>query len=205
MPRVQMYGDPEAVAKKAAEKVRDEISRKLDEALEGAIRILDAARNRALTKLEREIGSLLREAEEKVRAERATREAELRVTELNTRNEWIEKAVQEALRRLRGYVGEDTYARFMRELLRQAAEAMKEVSNEAIIYPTEPDRDLLSKLVSEEQLPVRVSIAGETVEGHGGFILASPDGKVRLDYRLEAVLSETIEEAREAAARALFS
>ena len=203
MPRVRLYGDPAAVAKTAAEDVRNELVRKFDEALDGALRVLDAAKNRALAKIEKEVGSILREAEERVRAERATREAELRVEELNARNEWIEKAVAEALKRLRSRVGEEAYSKFLADLLKKAAEMLRE-KGEMIVEPTAPDRDLIEKLVSSMELPVKVRIASETVEGAGGFIASSPDGSIRLDYRLEYVLADVIEEARAAAAKALF-
>ncbi|WP_048191228.1 V-type ATP synthase subunit E [Pyrolobus fumarii] len=204
MPRIHMHGDPHAVAKKASEKVREEINKKIDEALDAAIRILDAAKNRALAKLEKDISAILREAEEKVRAERAVREAELRVAELNARNEWIEKAVNEALRRLRSRVGDEAYTAFLEDMLKRAAETIRETATEAVVYPTKADRDLLEKLVGGASLPVKFTLAGEDIEGVGGFVVATPDGKMRLDYRLEAVLSDILEEAKAAAAKALF-
>lgn len=203
MPSVRLYGDPAAVAKTAVEDVRSELTRKFEEALDGAIRILDAAKNRALAKVEKEIGEILREAEERVRAERATREAELRVEELNAKNEWIEKAVSEALRRLRSHVGDETYSKFLADLIQRAAEALRE-KGEMIIEPTSRDRDLIERLVSSLQLPVKVTISSENVDGYGGFIASSPDGSIRLDYRIEYVLADVIEQARAAAAKALF-
>ncbi len=203
MPRVRVYGDPESVAKRAVEELRGEIVRKLDEALDGAIRILDAARNRALTRIEKEVGDALREAEERVRAERATLEARLRVEEMNARNEWIERAVNEALKRLRDALGEEDYRRFLESMLRMAADTLRDVG-EMVIYPVESDRALIEKIVAETQLPVKATIAAESVEGYGGFIAASPDGSIRLDYRVESVLSEAIEDARAAAAAKLF-
>jgi len=203
VPRVRVYGDPESVAKRAVEELRAEIVRKLDEALDGALRILDAAKNRALTRIERELGEALREAEERVRAERATYEARLRVEEMNARNEWIERAVNEALKKLREALGEDEYRRFLEALVRNAAEALRD-AGEMIIYPVESDRPLLEKIVAEAQLPIRASLAAESVEGYGGFVASSPDGSVRLDYRIESVLAEAVEEARAAAAAKLF-
>ncbi len=205
MPRVTLSGNPEAVAKKAVEKLRDSIDSKMREALDAAIRILDSARIRALERVEREVSQILREAEEKVHAERAVRETEIRVAELNARNEWIERAVREALKRLRGALGEEEYTAFLRDMLRRAAESLKAMDiSEGVVYPTEPDRDIVEKLVATEKLPVTLRVADRSVEGLGGFIVASPDETTRLDYRLESVLADAIEDARAAAAKQLF-
>ncbi len=205
---VRVVGKPEKLLESIFRKLVDEIiEKKIDEALAAALNLLATARDQALASIEEEVEGILRMALERLRAHESSLEARLRVDLARLRAEYTEKAVMEALRRLRDVVREDEYREVLRRLLLDALKLISSYTSEAIVTPTSRDasivRDLLPQVAAE--VPgLNVRVGEEPVEGIGGFIVESADGKVRFDYRLESLLSQALDRARARALKELF-
>ena len=199
---VRVAGSPEKLVDEVFGRVAAEIDEKVRAALEAAKEILRKSYEDNLSRLESELQRAAREAREIVESTTAKQEVELRKTLARIRAEAVEEALREALARLKSYVGEEDYTRFLARLV---ADAAAKAGGAVTLVPVRGDEELLRRAVRQAELPrgARVEVAEETVEGLGGFIARTVDG-VSLDYRLEVVLSQAIEEARARIIETLF-
>ncbi|NPA04914.1 MAG: hypothetical protein GXO09_02310 [Crenarchaeota archaeon] len=205
---VRVVGKPEKLLESIFKKLVDEIiEKKIDEALAAALNLLATARDQALASIEEEVENILRMALERLRAHESSLEARLRVDLAKLRAEYTERAVQEALRRLRDAVKEDEYREVLRKLLLDALRLISSYTSEAVVTPTKRDYDIVKEILPEvmqELTGLNIRLAEQPVEGIGGFIVESSDGRVRFDYRLESLLSQALDRARARALKELF-
>ena len=205
---VKVVGKPEKLLEKVFEKVVEEVvDKKVEEALKAALQLLATARDQALASIEKEIEEILRAAEERLRAYESSLDAKLRVEIARLKTDYANKAVEEALRRLRDAIPEDKYRETLRRMLKDALQSIAAYRRSVVIVPAARDANLVQSVLPEVEREVEglsVEISSETVDSIGGFIVQSRDGCVRFDYRLEAVLSEALDRARARAMKELF-
>ncbi len=192
---LRVVGSPEKLAETIVSEVKARIESRVREALEAARGILDRAFEEEYGRVEAELRRAARSAEEQLKAYAAKREVELRKKVSELLSNAVEEIVEEAMNRLRGYVGEKAYEEFTRRMLRDALERLRG-KGEIVVRPARPDQELVSRLVEElraEGVEVKV---GEPVEGRGGFLASAPAAGMTVDYRLEVILAPLLEEAR---------
>jgi len=205
---VKVVGKPEKLFEKVFEKVVEEVvDKKVEEALKAALQLLTTARDQAIASIEKEVEEMLRTAEERLRAYESSLDAKLRVEMARLKADYANKAVEEALRRLRDVIPEDKYRETLRRMLRDALQSIVAYTRSVVIVPAAKDASLIQSILPEVEHEVEglsVEISSETIDSIGGFIVQSKDGRIRLDYRLEAVLSEALDRARSKAMKVLF-
>ena len=205
---VKVVGKPEKLFEKVFEKVVEEVvDKKIEEALKAALQLLTTARDQAIASIEKEVEEMLRTAEERLRAYESSLDAKLRVEMARLKADYANKAVEEALERLREAIPEDKYRETLRRMLRDALQSTRAYTRSIVIVPAAKDANLIQSIlpeVGQEAGGLSVEISSETIDSIGGFIVQSKDGRIRLDYRLEAVLSEALDRARSQAMKVLF-
>ncbi len=198
-------GNPERLAEVVVEEAEKRLMSKLDEALEAARRLVAESYERILKETLSRIREEVRSLREKLSALEAAKTVEARKEISKIKSEFIERAVREAFARFRERVPRERYVMRLEELLRAATEQVRVRSDQVVIIPVESDREIVAQLVAklrQEGLPVELS--EKSISGLGGFVAQDAEGSVRLDYRLESVLGNLIEEARTIALRKLF-
>ena len=205
---VKIVGKPDKLFEKVFEKVVEEaVDKKVEEALKAALQLLTTARDQALASIEKEVEEILRIAEERLRAYESSLEARLRVEIARLKTSYANKAVEEALKRFRDIVPEDKYRETLRRMLRDALQSIAVYTRDVIIVPATKDVNLIQSILPEVEREVAglsVEVSSKTIDSIGGFIMQSRDGRVSLDYRLEAVLSRALDRARARAMKELF-
>ncbi|KSW12168.1 hypothetical protein CF15_05245 [Pyrodictium occultum] len=203
--RIRLIGSPEKLVDEVIERARRNAEARMNEALEAARKILDKAFEESLSRLEEELRRSARSASERLESFAARHEVELRKKIAKLRAEAVEEALRQALEKLRSTVGEEEYTGFLARLLEEAARRLAAEYRELVVVPAGPDREAVKRAVKRARLPggVKASLADETVEGIGGFIIRARGGP-SLDYRLDVVLSTAVEEARSRIASILF-
>lgn len=205
---VKVIGKPEKLLEKVFEKIVEEIvDKKVEEALKAALQLLATARDQAVASIEKEVEEILRIAEERLRAYESSLDAKLRVEMARLKADYANKAVEEALKRLRDVIPEDKYRETLRRMLKDALQSIITYTRSVVIVPAARDASLIQSILPEVEHEVEgssVEISSETIDSIGGFIVQSRDGRVRFDYRLEAVLSEALDRARARAMKELF-
>ena len=205
---VKVVGKPGKLFEKVFEKVmKDVVGKKVDEALKASLQLLTTARDQALASIEKEVEEILREAEERLRAYESSLEAKLRVEIARLKADYANKAVEEAIRRFRDVISEEKYRETLRRMLRDALQSISIHARSVIIVPAANDATLIQSIlpeVEQEITGLSVEISSKTVDSIGGFIVQSRDGRISLDYRLDAILSEALDRARSRAMKELF-
>lgn len=205
---VRVVGKPEKLFEKVFEKVvKDVVDKKVDEALKASLQLLATARDQALASIEKEVEEILRGAEERLKAHESSLEARLRVEIARLKNEYVDKAVGEALKRFRDAVPEEKYREILRRMLKNGLQTIAVHTRSAIIVPAAKDVNLIQSILPEVEREITglsVEISSKTIDSIGGFIVQSRDGRISLDYRLETVLSEALDRARARAMKELF-
>ncbi len=194
-PRV--VGDPERIVNQVIEETRQDIEKRIAEALEAARSVLEKAYDEALRELEKALDESLRGLEERLRSAEATKEVELRRELAKLRARYVDEVLQEALEKLHDYVPRDRYEAFLARLMEDAKKKLG--GKKAKVIPTERDRELVARLTKRYGF----ELGGETTSGHGGFLVEAEDGTV-LDFTLDNVLSDVIDKARSLIAEELF-
>ncbi|MET1100954.1 MAG: V-type ATP synthase subunit E family protein [Pyrodictiaceae archaeon] len=205
--RLQITGNPEKLVEVIVGELVKRARSKVDEAYKAAREILDNAYKEALQELEDSIKSELENARENILATEASEIVELRKELTKLRLEYVEKVLSEAFRKFRLEIPIDNYVAFIKRHYEAALNSMKRYTREAIILPCSNDLDVLKRIVENtpsEEVQVEV-LTNTTMSCYGGFIIQSRDGRIRLDYRLEALLGRIIDELRSIALKELFS
>ncbi len=86
-------------------------------------------------------------------------------------------------------------AAYSKWLSSQVESALKEVGEKAVVRVVKGDKKLLSGVKAEVE---------ESLDGLGGAIVESADGRMRVDLRLETLLERRADEVRRALATELF-
>jgi vacuolar-type H+-ATPase subunit E/Vma4 len=195
MEHARIVGSPEKLADAVIDDVRKRIEARIREALEASRKIVDATFEEEYRRLESELRRAVRNAEEQLRAYTAKREVKLRKKVTEVISTAVEEIVEEAITRIKDYVGMEEYKNFMSRMLNDAIQRLKG-KGRIVIRPATPDEQLIEELVRElggQGVDVHI---GEPVEGKGGFLASVPAAGLTVDYRLEVILAPSLEEAR---------
>lgn len=196
----RILGSPEKLADEVINKIRTEIETRMNEALLAAKQIVEKAYEEARKKLEEELSHALRDAREKISSFSAKWEVEHRKKLAEIRAKAVDEALQEALSRLRSYVGEESYIDFLARMLRDAFIKLPPDVTEIDIVPVNGDSEYVAKALKRVEKPrgIKARISEETLDGLGGFVVRAREGGLTLNYSLDVVLAPVIEEARSA-------
>ena len=191
----------EAVKRSVDGRVRGRVEEARRAAEELVRRSFEEALDAALKRVEEEA----RRLRERLAALEAAKTVELRKAVSKAKASVVDEVVREAFLRFREMLGEDRYAEILERLGEQAANALDARRSQVLLVPVERDRSIVETVASRLRAKgYRVDVAGDSVEGLGGFLAYSPETGVRLDYRVEEVFTQAFEEARAAALKALF-
>jgi len=196
----------QAVAKLGEEIVKEakaEAERRLAKAEEEAGKILEAARaeaeklvEEAKAKAQEEIALL-----ERRRLSEARRTAALKI--LEEKNRLLSEAFKKAYDQLKNLKIE-TYSQSITKLLEVSAPSLG--SPEVQARFNKRDLERRNRLLKNLKLSdVKLTIVNEPVETVGGFILSSPDGKIKLDQTFEARLQHAERLLRKELSKILFA
>ena len=195
---IRVLGSPDKLADEIVGKIRSEIETKMSEALVAARQILEQAYEESRRKLEEELSHAVRDAREKVSSFTAKWEVEHRKKLAEVRARAVEEVLNEALSKIRSYVGEEAYISFLARLLSDAFSKLPSDAENVEIVPVNGDSEYISKALRKVEKPkgVKITVAKESIEGLGGFVLRTRGGGLTLNYSLDVVLAPVIEEAR---------
>ncbi len=195
---VRVLGSPDKLADEIISKIRSEIETKMNEALVAAKQIVEKAYEEARRKLEEELNHALRDARERVSSFSAKWEVEHRKRLAEIRARTVDEVLQEALSKLRSFVGEEAYIEFLARMLNDAFSKLPEDIKEIEIVPVNGDTEYVSKALRKAEKPkgIKATVAEEPVDGLGGFIVRARGGGLTLNYSLDVVLAPVIEKAR---------
>ena len=196
----------QAVAKLGEEIVKEakaEAERRLAKAEEEAGKILEAARaeaeklvEEAKAKAQEEIALL-----ERRRLSEARRTAALKI--LEEKNRLLSEAFKKAYDQLKNLKTE-TYSQSITKLLEVSAPSLG--SPEVQVRFNKRDLERRNRLLKNLKLSdVKLTVVNEPVETVGGFILSSPDGKIKLDQTFEARLQHAERLLRKELSKILFA
>lgn len=163
--------------------------RKVEEAQQEARNRLERAKDEAAqeaTLMEKRLLENTRLMEERKLSE-ARRTARLEV--LAAKNEIVSKAFDEASKRLKAQVGRAAYYRGLRSLLEATVVSVR--AEELNLKVNATDMEKKTELTKGLKLPagIKLDLDKNPAQCIGGFILSTPDGKVKVDNTLEARLA----------------
>jgi len=121
----------------------------------------------------------------------ARRAADIRHEELAQRQQFIERIFSSALAAVRNAPRDDRYRAWLRRMVEQALPQLGGGAAHAICNA----RDSAATAKALEGLPI--SLAAEHADIAGGIILASADGRVRIDCSAEAALARVQDDLRD--------
>ncbi|MHC1586852.1 MAG: V-type ATP synthase subunit E [Candidatus Hecatellaceae archaeon] len=195
----------QAVAKlgeEIIEEAKAEAQRRIAKAEEEARKVLEEARAEVERLVEEAKAKAREEAElaERQKLSEVRRRNALRI--LEEKNRLIREAFQQAYEKLKNLKFE-SYANSLAKLLEVSIPAMG--SDTVEIWLNKRDLDRQSRLLKNLKISeVKVSVAKKPVDTIGGFILTSPDGKIKLDQTFEARLQAAERRIKKEIAKILF-
>ncbi len=219
----KILGKPERLAEEALKGVEKELRARLEEVKEGALKIIDTAFEEAMKEAEQRITRILSDAEEKLKAEQAALEAELRLRLARIRGEWIDRVLREVEQRISGFLDTKEYEEALERLVVQAVAQIE--GDEVIVEANERDvarvkeiierlRDpeAVRRLAGEKGLEVSVeAVASKNIRLDekpapilGGIRARTPDSRMVVDYSLDLILAQIARDMRATIARMLF-
>ncbi len=202
---VRVIGSTSSLVNYVVKTVAKNVKAKLEEAKKASEELVERAYLEALREAEDRVRRTLREVRERIESYRASRDVELKKELTRLKLKATEEVLGEAVRVFREKVPLETYKRFLEKVYREAVERASIHSRELVVVPAPADRSLIAEIAARATPPdVRVTISEEIVDAVGGFILKSSDGKLTLDYRVEALLAPALEEARLVVLKTLF-
>ncbi len=191
----------EAVRRSVEERVEARVREARSAAEEIVRRSFESALDSALKRIEEEA----RRLRERLAALEAAKTVELRKAVSKAKSSIVDEIVREAFIRFREMIGEEGYRSLIARLASEAAKALNASREKVVLIPVERDRGVVEQVARElRSQGMMVEVAGESIEGLGGFMAYSPGTGVRLDYKVEEVFSQAFEEARAVALKALF-
>jgi V/A-type H+-transporting ATPase subunit E len=197
----------QAVAKlgeEIIEEARTEARRRLAKAEEEAGKIIEAARAEASRLVEEAKAKAGEEVNliERRRLSEARRAAALRI--LEEKNKLIAEAFRKAYSQLKNLKAE-TYNQSLVRLLEASVPSL--ASQEVQVWLNKRDLEKRNRLLKNVKLPegVKLTVAEKPLEAVGGFVLTSPDGKVKLDQTFEARLQHAERLLRRELSKILFA
>ncbi len=219
----KIIGDPEKLVEEALRGVEEELRSKLEEVSKGALKMIDDAFEEALKEAEEKASRILSDAQDKLAAERASLEAEFRMKLAEKRSEWIDKVVEEAVKRLSMFAQTDEYRQALEKLVLQAVSQIE--ADKIVLEANEHDRKILAeiarnlkkpssvrKLLEKHSLQLdpekivskEIMISDKPASILGGLRAHTPDSKIMVDYSLDLIIGQIARDMRARIARILF-
>ncbi|NUN11501.1 hypothetical protein HUU53_02550 [Candidatus Micrarchaeota archaeon] len=175
----------------------------LDKAETQSAVVLSEARQEAkeiLAKAKLEASALAKQSEEKALAEASALKAEhlasarleARSFESNARNKVVDEVFVELKNEFKDFASTKEYEKFFSKLV---SNARKDLGQDGVILANKKDQAMAKKLGK----------TGEVLDSIGGVIIASSDGRIRVNSSFEALLEEKSESLKQAIFEELFS
>ena len=192
----------EALIGEAVKEASEKAVAQLDKAREEALKAIEKSYNEALKEAREEIERIKRRTEVESRKKSAAAEIKARHMILEAKEKLLEEVIERAKSSFREIVGDEAYKKFMLSLLRIARSSLG--GDRIVVAPTSRDLDLIEKVVSESDLKDVLEVTEETVEGHGGFIARTPDGRSRVDLTLNSIFEAQKDTVRMRISKIIF-
>jgi V/A-type H+-transporting ATPase subunit E len=197
----------QAVAKlgeEIIEEAKAEAQRRLAKAEEEAKKIIEAAKAEASRLVEEAKAKAVEEVSliERRRLSEARRTAALKI--LEEKNKLVAEAFKKAYSQLKNLKFE-TYSQSITRLLEASIPSL--ASEEVQVWLNKRDLERQSRLLKNVKPPqgVKLTVAEKPIETIGGFVLTSPDGKIKLDQTFEARLQHAEKLLRKELSKILFA
>lgn len=123
---------------------------------------------------------------------------------LDVKEEMIQKAFEEAEKKLAEITSSKEYSRIMMNVIKEGVESISGNSAEVVIRKEDVE---ISKAVLGElskKLKVDITLSGNHIESQGGAIIRSKDGKIEVNNTFESRMRRMRDELRSKVARVLF-
>ena len=197
----------QAVAKlgeEIIEEAKAEAQRRLAKAEEEAKKIVEAARAEAGRLVEEAKAKAVEEVSliERRRLSEARRKAALKI--LEEKNKLVAEAFKKAYSQLKNLKFE-AYSQSITRLLEASIPSL--ASEEVQVWLNKRDLERQNRLLKNVKLPkgVKLTVAEKPLETIGGFVLTSPDGKIKLDQTFEVRLQHVEKLLRKELSKILFA
>ncbi|KYH39279.1 MAG: archaeal A1A0-type ATP synthase, subunit E [Candidatus Hecatellales archaeon B24] len=197
----------QAVAKlgeEIIEEAKAEAQRRLAKAEEEAKKIVEAARAEAGRLVEEAKAKAVEEVSliERRRLSEARRKAALKI--LEEKNKLVAEAFKKAYSQLKNLKFE-AYSQSITRLLEASIPSI--ASEEVQVWLNKRDLERQNRLLKNVKLPkgVKLTVAEKPLETIGGFVLTSPDGKIKLDQTFEVRLQHVEKLLRKELSKILFA
>ncbi len=183
---------------------QEEAKRRVEEAERDAAAALEKAKAEA----RREVEEVKAAAQEKIKVLERKKLSEARrnaaITVLKEKNVLVDKAFNEALRRVKDLRGEEVYEKSARHLLEEAIKRIG--TGDLKLRASRNDRKLYEDIVKSLNMPAGVSVAveKESLPAAGSFTLSTADDQINIDNTLEARLDFATRALRKEIAAILF-
>ncbi|ALU11824.1 V-type ATP synthase subunit E [Ignicoccus islandicus DSM 13165] len=197
--KLKFIGSVENVTEKVRADAYSKIDATVDAALKEAKELLSKKLDEVYAPLEVEIEGLLNRASQRLEAEKASLEMELRkrIEELKKQylNEVIEKAWEVVLKEAR-----EGSERYVKTLERALINMSKEAGDDEVeVYALKKDLETVKRIIEEKGL-TNLSVGKSAEEAglrmSGGVIGKSKKGSIWYNYSLERLFSEVVEELK---------
>ncbi len=199
----RVLGDPRKLIEEALKDVEKEFKLKLEDLSEGAMRILESARIELVQEAEKRVSEILSRVTDRLKAEEAALQAQMRLKVAEERSKWIDKAIELAKERFDEYAKTDEYRELLRRMIESAVRQID--AAEIIVEANERDAKLVKELLKEiDTGGKKVKLSDKPVDILGGIKAETPDGSIRLDLSLDIVFNRIAQDYRAIIARSLF-
>jgi len=181
-----------------------EAKRKIEEAEKYASELKEKARLEAESEAEKAKAKALENVKllEGRKLSEARREASLHI--LKERNTMISSAFQEAVKRLKDMVNEEAYLRSLSSLIETSVKQLG--FNELKIKLNAKDLRRQAEIIKRLKLPptVKITVDKDPVSALGGFIISTPDERIKIDETFEAKLTYAERKFKKEISKLLF-
>ncbi len=181
---MSLKGSPEKLAYTIVEREFKEYSGRIEEAFKAAARLLEETRDKESSRVEKLVSQDLAEAAERLKSEESSLELQLKTAKAEAVNAWVDRVIEEAVKRALEDRGGEWYRRFMEGLVDKL---MDEAGDGVfVVKVSREDMKLAEELLGKAEGRLRLS--REPADIMGGLIAVSEDGDIVLDYTFELLL-----------------
>lgn len=198
---MSISGNPEKVAGEAVAREIEKAKAQLEEARQASLSLVRDAYQSSLREAERRLREEWAKAEEQFKSLVSVLELELKSKASSAKNEYIDRAIELAVQRVREAKREgDWYEKYMEGVVKRVA---AEAGEGMTLYVAGEDYSLAEKLVKAYGRG-KLRLSRDPAPILGGVIASSPDGSSRLDYSLDLLIKMEEYRLRSVASKVLF-
>ncbi len=204
--KVRIIGNPRILVDTVVKSLKEDFDKRIAEAEEAAYKLLEKSFDEALRVARESVRRAIVEARDRIESFKASKDVEARKELTRMKLKIMETILNEALQKLRPSIPEDLYRKFLEKLYTEAITRLSRHTTRIRIIPAENDTNILREIIATKTpAEIEVTIDERALKGTiGGFIAQSEDAKLSLDYRLETILSQAIDQARLVVLKTLF-